>query len=468
MKPKQKQIYSCQQCGAQSPKWIGKCPDCNAWNSFVEETFREQAPAARSRLTQTNDSPVLLRDVDIKDADRITTDISELDRVLGGGVVMGSVVLIGGDPGIGKSTISLQLANQLASKGKTVLYVTGEESTAQTKLRADRLTGAHPSLETLYIVNQTDLSLIMEYVKKLKPDLVVIDSIQVIFDPSVGSAPGSVSQVRECSGNLTQLAKTSGTTIFIIGHVTKEGTLAGPRVLEHIVDTVLYFEGERFSTFRVLRAVKNRFGSTNEIGVFEMTSAGLAQVGNPSEIFLAERPVGVAGSVVVATVEGSRPLLVEVQALVTRSSFGYPTRRAEGFDSNRLSLLIAVLEKRMGLALETSDVFVNVAGGISLEDPAADLGVLMAIASAFLDRPVSSDTLLLGEVGLTGEIRSIAQPLIRINEAEKLGFHRCFLPKNSMRGLNAGGTMKLTGISNLQQAFDACLQEAKQGRKSPR
>ena len=404
---------------------------------------------------------MLLKDVALSEADRTRTDIAELDRVLGGGIVKGSVVLIGGDPGIGKSTISLQISNHLAGKGQVVLYVSGEESVNQTKLRAQRLdqdTSSKAALDgKLYIVNQTDASLIREYIGKLKPDTVIIDSIQVLFDPQFSPSPGSVTQVRECANSLTQMAKATGTTVFIIGHVTKEGTLAGPRVLEHIVDTVLYFEGDRFSAYRIVRAVKNRFGSTNEIGVFEMAADGLREVKNPSEIFLSERPKDVSGSVVLATVEGTRPLLVEMQALVSRTSFGYPRRRSEGFDFNRLSMLVAVLEKRIGLGLESEDIFLNVAGGISVEDPAADLAACAAVASAFLDRPVLEHTIVLGEVGLTGEIRSISQPLVRIKEAQKLGFKRCIIPANSIRGLKGCGDIQLVGVSRLQEALDSAF-----------
>ena len=405
-----------------------------------------------------------MKDVQAKEAARLKTNIVELDRVLGGGIVAGSVVLIGGDPGVGKSTISLQVCNQLTKQAKTVLYVSGEESVAQTKLRAQRL-GTPGEEGNLYIVNQTDLSFAAEYIRKIHPAVVVIDSIQVMFEPSISSSPGSVSQVRECAGILTQLAKTTGTSIFIIGHVTKEGTIAGPRVLEHIVDTVLYFEGDRFSIYRILRAVKNRFGSTNEIGVFEMDSAGLKEVKNPSEIFLSERPKDVSGSVVVSILEGSRPLMVEIQALVSKSSFGYARRRAEGFDYNRLSLLVAVLEKRIGLALEAEDIFVNVAGGIKVEDPAADLAVAVAVNSAFREKPVMSDAVVLGEVGLAGEIRSISQIALRINEASKLGFKHCILPKNNYKNLprtctqERGLDYKKEGIelvptSTLKEALD--------------
>lgn len=449
-------VFSCQACGYQSPKWLGKCPDCNSWNSFAEEDYNAPAAQTKERVHLYKDSPVLLKDVEIKDSSRIKTHIAELDRVLGGGIVPGSVVLIGGDPGIGKSTIALQVSNQLTKSGHVVLYVSSEESVSQTKLRAKRL-GGDPQGE-LYIVNQTDISLVIEYVKKIKPAAVIIDSIQVIFDPRISSSAGSVSQVRECAATLTQLAKTSGTAIFIIGHVTKEGTLAGPRVLEHIVDTVLYFEGDRFSIYRVLRAVKNRFGSTNEIGVFEMGSEGLKEVANPSEIFLAERPKDVSGSVVASILEGSRPILVEIQALVSKSAFGYAQRRSQGFDYNRLSLAVAVLEKRVGLHLGAEDIFVNVAGGIKIEDQAADLAVCAAIASAFRDQVAIPEAMVLGEVGLAGEIRSISQVNLRINEAEKLGFKHCILPKSNFKNLNYNKEIiELIPVSTLREALDILL-----------
>ncbi len=453
---KTKTVFSCSSCGYQSPKWLGRCPDCNSWNSFTEEDYTPVSAGAKERVSLYKDGPVLLKDVVAADEDRLKTNIGELDRVLGGGIVKGSVILIGGDPGVGKSTISLQVSNHLTRQGAVVLYVSGEESVAQTKLRAKRLGEA--GSDNLYIVNQTDLSLIIEYIRKLKPQVVVIDSIQVIFDPGISSSPGSVSQVRECAGALTQLAKTTGTSIFIIGHVTKEGALAGPRVLEHIVDTVLYFEGDRFALYRILRAVKNRFGSTNEIGVFEMAASGLAEIKNPSEIFLSEKPTNVSGTTVTSILEGSRPLLVEIQSLVSRSSFGYARRRAQGFDFNRLSLLVAVLEKRMGLALEAEDIFINVAGGIKIEDPAADLAVCAVIASSLRDQEVIPQAVILGEVGLSGEIRSISQVVTRINEAEKLGFKRCILPKNSIKNLKIKKpNIEIVAVSTLKEALDIVL-----------
>ncbi|MBU1998225.1 MAG: DNA repair protein RadA [Candidatus Omnitrophota bacterium] len=458
MSIKTKTIFSCQTCGFQSPKWLGKCPDCNTWNAFVEEDYQPINPKIKERVISLyKDTPVLLKDVQENDSSRIKIGIDELDRVLGGGIVRGSVVLIGGDPGIGKSTLSLQISNQLAGKGHTVLYVSSEESVIQTKMRAKRL-GTGIKEGDLYIVNQVDLSCILEYIKKIKPHLVIIDSIQVIFEPSISSSAGSVSQVRECAGLLTQLAKTTGIPIFIIGHVTKEGMIAGPRVLEHIVDTVLYFEGDRFAVYRILRAVKNRFGSTNEIGVFEMTSSGLKEVRNPSEIFLSERPKQASGSVVVPIMEGSRPVLVEIQALVAKSSFGYAQRRAQGFDSNRLSLLVAVLEKRIGLSLENEDIFVNVAGGIKIEDPAADLAVAVAVASSFLEKLVIDQAVVLGEVGLGGELRGTTQVALRINEAAKLGFKHAIIPKNNTKGLDyKKDLIELSAASVLKEALDIAL-----------
>ncbi len=455
---KSKTVFSCQSCGYQSPKWLGKCPDCDSWNSFTEELYTEPSKNTKKNVSLFKDKPVLLKDVSSEHTKRIKTEIQELDTVLGGGVVPGSVVLIGGDPGIGKSTISLQICAKLTEKKIPVLYVSGEESTKQTKMRADRL-GSGVGGEYLYIVSQTNLSSIMEYVDKIKPAVVFIDSIQVLFNEEISSSSGSISQVRECAARLTMLAKSRGISLFIIGHVTKEGTLAGPRVLEHIVDTVLYFEGDRFAMYRILRAVKNRFGSVNEIGVFEMSASGLKEVGNPSQIFLSQRPKNTSGTVVVSVLEGSRPIFVEIQALVSHSGFGYARRRSQGFDFNRMSLLVAVLEKRMGLHLENEDIFVNVVGGIKVEDPAADLGVSLAIVSAFKDMPISEDSLVLGEVGLTGEIRSILHAQRRIAEAQRLGFKTCVLPLwDSARLDHKSKDLKLEAVSSLNEAVDIILQ----------
>ena len=465
MKPKT--VFSCQHCGYQSPKWLGRCPDCNNWNSFAEEAYAAPRSKYKER-TFFKDGPILLKDAPCEGVSRIKTDIQELDMVLGGGIVPGSVILIGGDPGIGKSTISLQVCAQLSEKKIPLLYVSGEESTRQTKMRADRLTAGlaegKASHRTkmggnyLYIVNQTDLSLIMEYIDKISPQVVFIDSIQVLFSQEISSSPGSISQVRECAARLTMLAKSRGISLFIIGHVTKEGMIAGPRVLEHIVDTVLYFEGDRFSTYRILRAVKNRFGSINEIGVFEMSGSGLKEVGNPSALFLSQRSRDASGTVVVSVLEGSRPLFVEIQALVSHSGFGYARRRCQGFDFNRMSLLIAVLERRIGLHLGNEDIFINVVGGIKVGDPAADLGVSIAIASAFQDKVALANSLILGEVGLSGEIRSIFQAELRINEAERLGFRICVLPSWNLTKLDYRGKgLTFKPVSSLKESLGLVL-----------
>ncbi|HBG61399.1 MAG: DNA repair protein RadA [Omnitrophica WOR_2 bacterium RIFOXYB2_FULL_38_16] len=427
---KTKTIFVCQECGTQSPRWVGKCSNCDGWNTFVEENNTPVDSSKRGNVVY-EEEPVLLSDILVQDENRILTNISEFDSVIGGGIVLGSVTLIGGDPGIGKSTLSLQVGCSLGKKGVKVLYVSGEESVKQTMMRAKRL--SNNDNDSLYIVNQIDLKTIIKHIEDLGPDVVVIDSIQVVSHSELTSTPGSVSQVRECAAILTHIAKTKGISLFIIGHVTKEGLLAGPRVLEHIVDTVLYFEGERYSTYRVLRATKNRFGSTNEIGVFEMTSFGLKEVPNPSEIFLSERPQNTSGSVVIPIMEGTRPFLVEIQGLVSRSTFGVVRQKAQGFDANRLALLIAVLDKRLGMNLGDKDVFLNVVGGVRVMDPAADLAVSIAIASALLDRPIPSDTVVFGEVGLSSEVRSVSQVVSRVNEAQKLGFKKCIIPKNNLK-----------------------------------
>ena len=452
---KTKVIFSCQNCGHQSAKWLGRCPDCSTWNSFVEEDFIEPKLTAKTDSSRINEfyisEPILLKDIENKEEMRIKTGIPELDRVLGGGVVKGAVTLLGGDPGIGKSTLSLQISTQLAKAGLKILYVSAEESIQQTKLRSERLNIS--SSENIYIVNQTNLSQILEYIKKIKPNAVFIDSIQVIFNPDISSSPGSVGQVRECSNTLTQLAKAQGVAMFIIGHVTKEGMIAGPRVLEHIVDTVLYFEGERYSSYRILRAVKNRFGSTNEIGVFQMGSSGLEEVLNPSRIFLAQRPKNSSGSVVTSVLEGTRPLLLEIQALVSRSAFGYASRKAEGFDYNRLNMLIAVLEKKLGLHLENDDVFINVVGGIKVDDPSCDLAVAMVIISSFKEKIIKDNAVLIGEIGLAAEIRNVAQLPLRIKEAQKLGFTQCLVPKDNLSSEDKFD-IEVTPVRNIQEAME--------------
>jgi DNA repair protein RadA/Sms len=455
---KTKTLYVCQSCGAQSPRWVGRCQECESWNTYVEESVSvtsSSASALKSPILQrTNVDPVLLRAVAAEEEKRFVTGIIEFDRVIGGGIVPGSVSLIGGDPGIGKSTLSMQISCSLAQKGMKVLYVSGEESIKQTKMRADRLT--KKADDTLYIVNQIDVNSIIEYINELNPSVVIVDSIQVVNLPGLMSSPGSVSQVRESASILTQVAKAKGIALFLIGHVTKEGTLAGPRVLEHIVDTVLYFEGERYSTYRVLRTMKNRFGSTNEIGVFEMTASGLSEVTNPSEMFLSERPHNASGSVVVPVMEGTRPFLVEIQGLVSRSAFGMVRHKAQGFDANRLALLVAVLEKRMGLNMQDKDVFLNVVGGVRVVDPAADLPVMIAVASALLDKVVPFDTVIFGEVGLSSEVRSVSQVVLRINEAERLGFKRCILPRNNLKSKDIRTkTLELVAVTNVREALDA-------------
>ncbi|HET6370480.1 MAG TPA: DNA repair protein RadA, partial [Nitrospiria bacterium] len=439
---KAKTLFFCQNCGHQSPKWLGRCPECGEWSSFIEESVRPSPEKNRWGLSPTLltegwlggevTGPLPIGQVSTSAQARMTTGSPEVDRVLGGGVVPGSVILIGGDPGIGKSTLLLQLLQQLAQRFGKILYVSGEESPAQIRMRGDRL-GA--SSESLFVVSETAFNELMRHVEKVKPLALAVDSIQTVFTDQISSAPGSVSQIREVAAQLMFFAKKSGVAVFLVGHVTKEGTIAGPRVLEHIVDTVLYFEGDKGHPYRILRAVKNRFGSTNEIGVFEMKGNGLIEVENPSGLFLAERPKDAAGSVVVAAQEGTRPILVELQALVSPSHIGMARRTALGVDSNRVSLLLAVLDKRIGLNLSGMDVFVNVVSGIEVDEPAIDLGIVAAVASSLRDRPIDSKTVVFGEVGLAGEIRGIQQPEMRLKEAVKLGFRRCLLPRRNLEYL---------------------------------
>ena len=445
---KTKTFYTCQNCGYQSAKWLGKCPDCNSWNTLAEEIALKSGPATAAAMSAT--APLPISKVTGEAEKRLSCGISEFDRVLGGGIVAGSLVLIGGDPGIGKSTLLLQATDHLAKTVGSVLYVSGEESAQQIRLRGSRM-GVNAG--ELYVLTETALEKIITHVHQLKPRVLVVDSIQTIFTSALESAPGSVSQVRETAGRFMMLAKGSGIPVFLVGHVTKDGSIAGPRVLEHMVDTVLYFEGDAGHPFRILRAVKNRFGSTNEIGVFEMKEGGLCEVMNPSELFLAERPLGVSGSVVVATLEGSRPLLVELQALVSTSPLGMPRRTTIGVDHNRLALLVAVLEKKVGLNLAGHDIFLNVAGGVKLKEPAADLGMVVAVASSHLDKSVDPKTLLLGEVGLAGEVRGITQPEMRVKEAAKLGFSRCLLPAGNLKQVKVKG-MELIGVRSVEEALE--------------
>jgi len=447
MKKQQKTAFFCQNCGYESPKWVGKCPGCGEWNRFAEEPTK----ATDSRVPpeyQLNEKPRSIDTVEADEKARLKTGLAEMDRVLGGGIVAGSAILVGGDPGIGKSTLLLQVLHRLASGGRKVLYVTGEESASQIKLRADRI-GA--SSKDLYVLVEVSLENILKHIKEVGPAVVVIDSIQTVYCSLLTSAPGSVGQVREASERLIILSKKTGIPVFLVGHVTKDGSIAGPKVLEHMVDTVLYFEGDSGHSYRIIRGIKNRFGPTNEIGVFEMRDRGLVEVSNPSEYFLTERPEGMAGSVVVASIEGTRPILVEVQALVVGTSFGMPRRTAIGVDVNRVSLLVAVLDKIGGLHLGNHDIFLNVAGGVKLSEPAADLGVVAAIASSFLDRPIDPKTVVFGEVGLTGEVRGINQMEVRIREAARMGFKRCVLPRTQLRGLDKSGAIELVRVGHLKE-----------------
>jgi DNA repair protein RadA/Sms len=452
---KAKTLFFCQSCGFESAKWMGQCPGCREWNTFVEEPSAGGAYGAKkSSPGKLKDAaaPVKLSEIETEVGERYSTGMEELDRVLGGGIMKGSLILVGGDPGIGKSTIMLQVCRNLVNAGHTMLYVSGEESLQQIRLRADRLGEFKKDPELLC---ETDLGAVAEIVRKSRPEFVVIDSIQTMYNEEVSSAPGSVSQVRESTGVLMQLAKSEGISIFIVGHVTKEGVVAGPRVLEHMVDAVLYFEGERHESYRILRGVKNRFGSTNEIGVFEMQEKGLVEVRNPSEFMLTGRPEGASGSVVVSSMEGTRPLLLEIQALVCHSFFNVPRRTAAGVDYNRVNLLMAVLEKRLSLSLSSCDAYVNIAGGIRITEPAADLGIVLSIVSSFEDIVLDPGLTCFGEVGLSGEVRSASFASKRVAEAKKLGFNACILPKASLKGLKKPEGMELIGVANVGEAVNA-------------
>ena len=450
--------FFCKECGYESAKWSGQCPSCKAWNTFVEEPVVKEKNVKgivniNAKYHETagvkKAAPVRLSSVTAADTDRIKTDICELDRVLGGGIVEGSLVLVGGDPGIGKSTLLLQMCYNLAKNGNSVLYISGEESLGQIKLRAQRVGEAS---DNLMVLCETSLDTIENVLENVKPQIVVIDSIQTMYREEVGAAPGSVSQVRETTAVLMQLAKGLNISIFIVGHVTKEGVVAGPRMLEHMVDTVLYFEGDKNAAYRILRSVKNRFGSTNEIGIFEMRQEGLAEVANGSEYMLTGRPEEASGSVVVCLLEGTRPILVEIQALVCDSNFGMPRRTAAGADYNRVNLLMAVLEKRAGIHLSGSDAYVNIAGGMKVNEPAMDLGIVMALVSSFRNRPMMENTIVFGEVGLAGEVRAVSQPQIRINEAVKLGFGNCILPQVCLKNIKKTDKINLIGISSVKDA----------------
>lgn len=448
---KRKTVYMCQECGYESLRWMGKCTNCNNWNTFVEEVKQPKRSAGVGiSSTEQANKPTKMNQIEYEKEPRVTTSMKEFNRVLGGGIVPGSLVLIGGDPGIGKSTLLLQTSAQIASKKLRVLYISGEESIQQTKLRANRL-GIDE--EELYVLAETNLHTILHHIEQVDPAFVVVDSIQTMFKEEVTSAPGSVSQVRECTMELMRLAKTKGIPIFIVGHVTKEGAIAGPRMLEHMVDVVLYFEGERHHTYRILRGVKNRFGSTNEMGIFEMKELGLQEVLNPSEIFLEERSRGASGSTVVASMEGTRPVLVEIQALISPSSFGNPRRMATGVDSNRVPLLMAVLEKRVGLMLQNQDAYIKVAGGVKLDEPAIDLSIAISIASSFRDQPTNPEDIFIGEVGLTGEIRRVSRIEQRVQEATKLGFKRIICSENNLDGWTYPTGIEVIGVKSIQDAL---------------
>jgi len=447
---KQKTIFTCQNCGYQTPKWLGRCPECGTWNSLVEEVL-ESMDRARSMERHSQDMPQRMDTITLDEQIRYKTTLSEFDRTLGGGLVPGSLVLIGGDPGIGKSTLILQVVQRLAQEGHRTLYISGEESTQQIKLRARRLSIDSPEI---YLLCGTCLEDMIDRFNELAPRIIVIDSIQTIYTETLGSAPGSISQVREVTSKLMNLAKRSGRALFIIGHVTKEGAIAGPKVLEHLVDTVLYFEGDGSHSYRILRSVKNRFGPTNEIGAFEMTDQGLKEVPNPSEIFLEERAQDVSGSVVISCMEGTRPLLIELQALVCSSSLAVPRRTTIGVDPNRVSLLAAVLSKRGGINLSNNDIFINVAGGIRIDEPAIDLGIVATIASSFLNKPIQRNTVVFGEVGLSGEVRGVSQAATRMKEAVKMGFSRAIVSKKSIKAMKTKPGIELIGISSIQDLLE--------------
>ncbi len=449
-----KTIYFCQNCGYESAKWAGQCPGCGEWNTLVEEPASAKQSAKGRTVSGNRSQPVKMRDIDIRQDARVSSGIGELDRVLGGGIVAGSLVLVGGDPGIGKSTLLLQVCRNLANAGVSALYISGEESLRQIRIRAQRIGEIGDSLQLLC---ETNLQDIRQVIERVRPAVAVIDSIQTMYDEEITSAPGSVSQVRESTNVLMQIAKGMNISIFIVGHVTKEGNVAGPRLLEHMVDTVLYFEGDRHASYRVLRAVKNRFGSTNEIGVFEMRESGLEEVRNPSEFLLDGKPEGASGSVVTCAMEGTRPVLVEVQALVCRSNFGMPRRTAAGTDYNRVNLLMAVLEKRAGLKMSESDAYVNIAGGIRMNEPSLDLGIVLALASSYQDQVIPDTVLAFGEVGLSGEVRSVSMTEQRVREAAKFGFEKVILPsacKKLLADVPVQG-LELCFVGNIREAIHA-------------
>jgi len=446
---KKETLFACQNCGHTTGKWLGKCPECGEWNSLVEEKARRSG--TRNGFQLRDVSAIPFTDIESQDDVRVPSGVTEFDRVLGGGIVPGTLVLIGGDPGIGKSTLLLQVADKLSGAGALVLYVSGEESERQIKLRGERLA---VEAKNVYLLPETNLENIIKEIERLKPRAIIVDSIQTVFSGAIESAPGSVSQVREVAHRFLVLAKSRGIPIFLIGHITKEGSIAGPKILEHIVDTVLYFEGERHHNHRIVRAVKNRFGAANEVGVFEMTGTGLMPVANPSQMFLQERPLNVAGSIVTACMEGTRPLLVEIQALVSGTKYGTGRRMTQGLDQNRVALLIAMLEKRAGLQLTGDDVFVNIAGGLEVDEPAADLGVVTAIVSSFKNMTIDPHTAVFGEIGLTGEVRGAMQASVRAREAQALGFKKIVLPASNVAGLERLLGVRVVGVRSVDEALE--------------
>ena len=453
-KSKVNTVFFCTECGYESSKWMGQCPACKAWNTFAEETIQKGSGKSGGHARQESlnkSNPVSISQIEMGEDERIKTRIDEFDRVLGGGIVGGSLVLIGGDPGIGKSTLLLQVCQNLSNDHRRVLYISGEESLKQIKMRAIRL---GEFSDSLMLLCETNLAMIEENIKTSNPEVVVIDSIQTMYEENTASAPGSVGQVRESTAVLLRIAKSTGISIFIVGHVTKEGAVAGPRMLEHMVDSVLYFEGDRYASYRILRGVKNRFGSTNEIGVFEMRQDGLTEVKNPSEFMLSGKPQGASGCVVACSMEGTRPILVEIQSLVCQSNLGIPRRQAAGCDYNRVNLLMAVLEKRLGMQLSGCDAYVNMAGGMRIVEPAVDLGIAMAIISSYKNKVLDEKTAVFGEIGLSGEVRAVNFAEARIKEIEKMGFERCILPKASMPHVKSSKTMKLIGVDSVKEAIE--------------
>ena len=453
-KGKEKSVFYCKECGYESAKWMGQCPGCRQWNTMSEERITISSKGSVAKMDRKEAVLSKMSEISTAKEERVATGMKELDRVLGGGIVPGSLTLVGGDPGIGKSTILLQTCRYLGNAGHSVLYISGEESLKQIKLRAERIGDFTDDVQLLC---ETNLDIIEDVIKKVKPEIVIIDSIQTMYSEDVGSAPGSVSQVREATSVLRQIAKGLEISVFIVGHVTKEGTVAGPRVLEHMVDTVLYFEGDRHASYRILRGVKNRFGSTNEIGVFEMREQGLIEVENPSEFMLSGRPEGENGCIVTCSVEGTRPILIEIQALVCRTNFGIPRRQAIGTDLNRLNLLMAVLEKRLGMSMGDCDAYVNIAGGMRITEPAVDLGIVLALVSSFRNRAIGEDVMAFGEVGLSGEVRAVSQMQTRVSEAKKLGFQTCIVPASCKDSLQDIKGVKLIYVSSVTDAIDSIL-----------